>query len=264
MKHIFFLMLAIITLNSCEKVVDLEELNLDTNLAKVVIEGSVTNGVGPHVVRITKSAILSDTGANPTVDNAEVTISDNTGNSEKLISKGNGIYESKNLIGKEGVTYTLTAKVDNQIYTAMSTMPQLVKLDDIIAKLEIFGGDTTQDLTPVYLDPSTPDDTYRFILKINGKLIKQHFIINDNVLNGKVNTEHLSDLDHPILVGDEVSLTMQHVDKNVGKYYTSLYLQVDSGPGGGTTPNNPPNNISNGALGIFSAHTQHEKVIVIK
>jgi hypothetical protein len=34
-------------------------------------------------------------------------------------------------------------------------------------------------------------------------------------------------------------------------------------PGGGITPNNPPSNISNGALGIFSAHTTETRSVTI-
>jgi len=43
-----------------------------------------------------------------------------------------------------------------------------------------------------------------------------------------------------------------------------LALMSDSGPGGGTTPNNPPNNLSNGALGLFSAHTAELKKNTIR
>ena len=63
--------------------------------------------------------------------------------------------------------------------------------------------------------------------------------------------------------GDLITLKMQCIDKKVALYYTTLALMGDSGPGGGTTPNNPPTNITNGALGIFSAHTVQEKSKVL-
>jgi hypothetical protein len=65
----------------------------------------------------------------------------------------------------------------------------------------------------------------------------------------------LNDDDLDLKAGDLISLNMQCIDKHVSVFYTTLALMGDSGPGGGTTPNNPQNNISNGALGIFSAHT---------
>jgi hypothetical protein len=264
MKNIIGFILAVIILSSCEKVVELDGLNLDKNLSKIVINGSVTNGPGPHIVKITKSNLLSDALNTPTVDNAVVTLSDDVGNTETLTFNGKGIYESIKLVGQPGRTYTLEVKAENQTYTSKSTMPQFVKLDDIRTRQEIYDGDTTQDLTPVYTDPPTSGNFYRFVLKINDKLVKQNFIISDVVLNGKVNKEHLSDLEERIVPGDKVSLLMQNVDQNVGLYYITLNAITDSGPDGGATPTNPPSNISNGSLGIFSAHTVDEKIVIIK
>jgi hypothetical protein len=62
--------------------------------------------------------------------------------------------------------------------------------------------------------------------------------------------------------GDLISIEMQCVDKKVSSFYTFLTL-MGTGPGGGTTPNNPPNNISNGSLGLFSAHTVETRSVTI-
>ncbi len=90
-------------------------------------------------------------------------------------------------------------------------------------------------------------------------------VLNDEIRNGLVNTLKLeiNDDDLDFKQGDLISIEMQCIDKKVSMFYTALALMNDSGPGGGTTPNNPPNNISNGALGIFSAHTVENKSTVI-
>jgi hypothetical protein len=264
MKNIIILIGSLFILSSCEQVISLSELNLDKNLPKVVIEGNITNQAGPYFVKISRSSVLSGTTANPTVDNAQVTITDNAGNTETLTAIGNGTYQTNKLEGKIGRTYTLTVKADGQTYTAQSTMPEQVEIEEIRANTEIFGGDTTLNIVPVYRDPASFGNNYRFLLKINGNFIKQHFLMNDNVTNGKANTEHLNDLEYKLYPGDVLDLTLQHVDKNVGLYYAALYQTIDSGPGGGTTPNNPPNNISGGALGLFSAHAVHSKTYVVE
>jgi hypothetical protein len=51
-KNIIILATSLFFLSSCEKVIDLP---LDDNSTKVVIEGSITNQVGPYLVKVTKS-----------------------------------------------------------------------------------------------------------------------------------------------------------------------------------------------------------------
>ena len=47
------------------------------------------------------------------------------------------------------------------------------------------------------------------------------------------------------------------------EYWFSLMQQQGNGPGGGTTPSNPPSNFDNNALGYFSAHTTQVKQIIV-
>lgn len=248
--------------NGCEKIVDLKYKD---NSARIVITGNVTNEAGPYFVSITKSVRLTETGAYPTVDNAVVTINDDAGNSETLTPQGNGVYQTGSLRGVAGRTYTLTVEADNQIYIAQSTLQQQVSFDSIKVEQVAFAGETEYNLVPVYTDPVAKGNNYRFVLVVNGKLINQHLLQNDEVRNGLVNTFRLeinSD-DLTLKSGDQISLTMQCVDEKVGLYYQTLALMGDSGPGGGTTPTNPPNNISNGALGLFSACTAETKTVTL-
>jgi hypothetical protein len=248
---------------SCEKAVDLKYKD---NQSMVIIEGNITNEPGPYFVKITKSITLSDTGNYPAIDNAIVTISDNAGNSETLTPQGNGRYRANTLIGVPGRMYSLTVNADNQIYTAQSTMPQPVLFDSIKVEQFAFGGEIERNIIPVYTDPVAKDNNYRFILFVNNKLINQHFVQNDEVTNGIINTMRLEIDDNTVTLkpGDSITLEMQCIDKKPALYYTTLALMGDTGPGGGTTPNNPPTNISNGALGVFSAHTVQERAKVLQ
>ena len=258
MKNIVSITFIALLFTSCEKVVDLDYRG---NQSKIIVEGNITNEAGPHFVKITKSISLSETGNYPTVDNAMVTISDDAGNSEILTPQGNGVYQTTTIDGTVGRTYTLTVEAEGQIYTAQSTMPHLVPFDSIkIAEITI-GNEIERNLIPIYKDPIAKGNQYRFVLSVNNKIINQHLIQNDEIKNGLVNTLRLeiNDDDLKLKPGDLVTIKMQCIDGKVALYYTTLALIADSGPGGGTTPNNPPSNISNGALGVFSAHTVEVK-----
>jgi hypothetical protein len=262
MKNIVSITFIALLFGSCEKVVDLDYRG---NQSKIILEGNITNEAGPYFVKITKSIDLSETGNYPTVDNAMVTISDDAGNNEILTPQGNGVYQTTTISGVAGRTYTLTVEAEGQTYTAQSTMPPLVPFDSIkIAEITI-GNDIERNLIPIYKDPIAKGNEYRFVLSVNNTLINQHLIQNDEIKNGLVNTLRLeiNDDDLKLKPGDLVTIKMQCIDSNVALYYTTLALIADSGPGGGTTPNNPPSNISNGALGVFSAHTVEVKDIRI-
>lgn len=258
MKKIFSILFIALFFASCEKTV---ELKYKDNQSRIIIEGNISNEAGPYFIKITKSIPLSVIGNYPTVDNATVTISDDAGNSETLISQGNGMYRTTATSGVEGRTYTLTVNAENQTYTAQSTMPQKVLFDSIKMEKVIMMGEAEYNLIPVYNDPLAKGNNYRFVLTVNNKLINQHFTQNDEVKNGVANTQRLevNDNDLKLKTGDAVTIQMQCIDKKVSLYYTALALMADSGPGGGTTAGDPPTNISNGALGLFSAHTVETK-----
>ena len=262
MKSILSITLIALLFTSCEKTVNVD---YKANQSKLIIEGNITNEPGPYFVKITKSASLTNTENYPTVDDAMVTISDDAGNKETLIPKGNGLYSTHTLTGTQGRIYTLTVNAENEIYTAQSTMTQLVHFDSIKVENLLILGDTQYNVIPVYTDPIIKGNNYRFVLSVNNKLVKQHLVQNDEIKNGLVNTLRLeiNDNDLGLKANDTISLKMQCIDKNVALYYTTLVLMADSGPGGGTTPNNPPTNFSNGALGVFSAHTVQEKSKVL-
>lgn len=248
---------------SCEKVLDLK---YKYNTSAIVIEGNITNEAGPYYVKITRSVKLTETGDYPTVDTALVIISDDAGNIDTLTVKGNGLYQTNTISGVSERGYTLTVQTDGMAYTAQSTMPAYVPFDSVKVETVKIVGDTQYNLIPVYTDPVVSGNKYRFVLTVNDKIINQHFVQDDEVRNGVVNTLRLeiNDDDVALKKGDVVSVEMQCVDEKVALYYKTLALIADSGPGGGTTPNNAVNNISNGALGLFSAHTSARKSVIIQ
>ncbi len=262
MKHIICLILLAFLFTNCETVVDLD---YKSNQSEIVIEGNITDGEGPYYVKISQSLGLTDTTSYPPVNDAVVTVSDDAGNSEVLTFKGNGVYQTLTLEGVQGRTYTLNVETNEQTYTAQSTMPQKVAFDSIKIEEVELGGEIDYSFIPVYSDPADVSNNYRFVLSVNNELVSQHLVLNDEINNGLVNTLKLEidDDDLDFEPGCFISIEMQCIDKSVSLYYTTLALMGNTGPGGGTTPNNPPSNISNGALGVFSAHTVETQSVTI-
>ena len=250
---------------SCEREID---LNLEDQSGSIVIEGNITDQIGPYKVRITKSVAFTQTNQYPPIENAEVTISD-SGETETLQHIGNGIYLATFLQGQSGKTYTLNIKFDGKEYKAKSTMPEDVEFQGLEQDSFMVAGETSYTLLPIFVDPPALGNRYLFTYYVNDNPKKYFSEFSDNVNNGAPNQRPLilpnddEDGDVKVKVGDKITVEMHCIDDAVYTFYSAL-LQLSGGGGGGVTPTNPPSNISNGALGYFSAHTVSVKTIVIE
>ncbi|ASW73972.1 hypothetical protein IQ37_18405 [Chryseobacterium piperi] len=269
MKNTFFIILSLFLLVSCEKEIDLDLADQSGN---IVIEGNITDQPGPYIVRITKSVAFTQNNQYPAVTDAQVIVSDNTGQTETLQYVGDGKYQTTAFTGAAGRIYTLKVQAEGKQYTAQSTMPEAVPFDGLKQDSFVFGGETTYTLLPIFTDPATLGNRYLFSFTINNKPKRTIEVFSDNVNNGLVNQRPLflpnDDEDgnsHKVVVGDTIHVEMQSIDHTIFTYYSAL-LQIigGGGPGGGVTPSNPPSNINNGALGYFSAHTLSKRSAVIE
>ena len=263
LKKYFGTILMGVFLLGCEKEITLP---LDENQSMLVIDAVVTDEPGPYYVKLTKSVAVSAISKFPEVSNAKVIMKDNFGLTDTLKYTNKGIYLTNKIKGAYGYTYFLEVLLDGKKYTAQSTMPKKVLLDSLTINYFTFFSATQYSVIPMYTDPITMGNNYRFIQVINDTLDKTYHIFNDNLNNGKENQRPLnSDSDSlRVKLNDLVSVEMQCISSPTYLYYYSLRQIGGAGPGGGTTPSNPPSNIVGGALGIFSAHTVQRKQIQIK
>ncbi len=254
MQYKNFTVISLLLLSSCTK-----EINIDLNSsdAKIVIEGNISNEVGPYYVKLSKSVNFSESNIYPPISNAIVVISDNVGTIDTLIEEVSGTYKTQKTIGVPGNTYNLTVFIDGNKYTATSKMPIPVKLDSLkFGSFSGFGGDdSTYTVIPVFRDPESYGNNYRFIQTVDGELDKSYIIFNDNATNGIVNQRPIFSSDVDVRKNSEVKVEMRCVDPETYLYFYSLSQIAGNGPGGGTTPSNPPTNITGDVMGIFSAYS---------
>lgn len=260
MKQVLKICLVALLFTSCEK-----EISVDLNSSdpQIIIEGNITDEKGPYTVKISSSVNFSEPNAYPPVRGAVVTITDNTGFTETLDEKKPGQYQTVSLAGVVGRTYKLNVAINGKVYTAESTMPSKVKLDTVTFNEARLPGQVLYLPVPVFTDPIEKGNQYRFLLTVNGKEDKTYYVNNDNVNNGVVNKAPIRSADADIKLGDSVELEFRCIDQPTYLYFFTLSQIAGGGPGGGTTPSNPPNNIKgNKALGYFSAHTvQRSKLL---
>lgn len=257
-----------ILLTYCGKPVDITSM-YDTSkdadkVPPFMIEGRVTNGIGPHYVRVTKPVSIS--AKNPTyVSYAYITISDDRGNSEMLTYKENGYYYTSTLVGiNDGRTYTMTVVADGKTYTATSVMPDsTLPIDSLVARK--LDSDPSKYDVYIYakVNISFPE-YYAFQFYRNDTLLNQSNNIiqaNNSQLNGKI-----QGIDFPgtFRIGDKATFQFFSVTKEADTFYEGLNNQLGSDGGTfGTPPANVKGNIP-GALGLFQATYLREAVLVVK
>jgi hypothetical protein len=141
-------------------------------------------------------------------------------------------------------------------------MPNQVNLDSLGVSVNRFFGEERRSINVFLNDPPLTKNYYRFLLAVNGKPSENIFVFDDYFNDGKTVIRELLDFDLAPQPGDRIDVQMQCIDAFMFKYWQGID-QNESRGGATTTPANPVSNISNGALGYFSAHTKQEESVFI-
>lgn len=245
---------AVFLFYSCHKIVTLK---LNTAPAQIVIQGEITDLAGPYSVTINQTVGFYADNSFPAVSGAVVKISDNKGITDSLTETSPGVYTTHVLQGEPGNTYNLSVSAQNQNYTAVSTMPAIIPLDSVTFEATSGFGKNRINAVVNFQDPPGVQNYYQFLEYINGQLFtKQIFVFEDRLSDGKYISNQLFTDSSYLTNGDNLEVKMYCIDVNVYNYF--YQLEQSSGNGAFNTtasPANPVSNISNGAIGYFSAHT---------
>ena len=248
---------------SCEDIIDVDLRSVEPEL---VIEGTVRMGVTAEVL-ISKTKDFSGTNEYPPVTDAVVVVSDDAGNRETLHPNEAGKYVATSILGTERRTYHLSVTYDEVEYTATSYMPPRVEIDSLtIWKLPV---KDVPDPQVHFVDPPGAENQYyRYVLRINGV----QPLLQDRLEDELISTENIDGSvirqplfisyvnsgrdDDPIKQNDVVTVEMQCLDKDVYRFFETLYSV-------GEAMANPVSNIKGGALGYFGAYSFTSKDIIM-
>jgi len=259
------LMITIFVFAGCEKVIN---LNLVESKPQLVIEGLITDGVGPYTVKLSKTGSYFNEPVLPLVSKAVVVISDNLGITDTLKETKPGIYLTSKVKGIPGRTYNLSVLSENIRYTATSTMFSHVPIDSLKLRKSYsegiaIGSDGQQDarveIYCFFRDP-LEKNFYRAYIYTNGNRgYEDYKLYDDQYTNGK-QTDLQVKRAH---IGDVIRVDLFSLDKSTYEYYTTFNDLIHSNPIFGSTPMNPNTNLTNGALGFFGACAISTKTIII-
>lgn len=253
---------AIMALISCKRNIDIHVRN--SVPPSIVIEGNITNLFSLQVVTISKSIPYNSVNTFPPVSKAVVTISGNGQSYELAEGRPAGQYTIANVQGQIGQSYQLTVRIGKDtVYTATSVMPKLVPLDSLGVTTLSVGSKTVRTVSAFYRDPAGEQNQYRFIMYVNNVQVSNVFVMDDSHTDGRIVNEMLYQNNIDLKSGDKVDVEMQCIDKPMYNYWYTLSQQGGSEQSSSAAPSNPTSNISNGALGYFSAHTTERKSLVI-
>lgn len=222
---------------------DVIDLDLKDIGSHVVIEGIITDLSGPYTVKISKPVYFLSAGEFLPISDAEVIITDDSGNSETLQEGSDGYYQTHNLQGLSGKTYSLNVSIEGEEYTAISTMPEAIELDSI--EFISYG---QVSIICYFTDPAGVKNYCRLKVFQNGELAYT-YLYQDRYSDGQQIV--VDDIDILFNRGDHVEIQFLTIDKATFEYFETINdAQVTL-----VTLYNPKTNLSNNALGYFSAQT---------
>ncbi len=256
---------------SCQKVINID---LNNSSPQLVVEASISNKPGPYFVKLSQTVSFNNITTIPAVQGANVEISDSSGNGESLKELNNGVYMTSTLKGTPGQKYKLTINTGGQTYESFSYMPYPVNGLKLAINREIesrpsFGGGGIEQTLHYQVDyeindPSKYNNYYRFIVYHKNREISSRRVFDDQFHNGKIIADEFGLHDTiNFEPGDTVMIELRNIDKDTYNFFRTLR----SGIGGlsflSVSPANPISNISNNALGYFSAYSVNEGFSVI-
>lgn len=267
--HLLFLSILAIFFSSCETIV---ELDLESSPSTLVVEGFVTDQADMNYVKLTQSVPFAKDALTPSVTNAQVTVTDNAGNNIPFLHTNNGIYKpAAGFVGVPGRTYNLSINANGKTYTAASVLNPVPELD----KIWITYSDGENDeylrekgyyLSAAFTDPGNQKNYYKINIYQNGVLYEKNYgdvsVSEDRFYDGS----YVSDIDffQKFAKGDNLRMVLFSLDKPSYDFYYAVQQLIGQAGLFGRTPANVPTNISNGAVGNFTASAISTKTLEVQ
>jgi hypothetical protein len=261
MKRLIILAISAALLTSaCKKDI---HLNLQNASGLTVIEGNINDQPGPYTVLLSKTVTFYDSNNVVPISAATVIISDDAGNRDSLTEVSPGTYRTSTIVGTPGRTYYLHVYAGGKQYDATSKMNPPVAIDSIGVDLHYLGRAVIRPFIQ-FTDPLGIVNYYKSFLYVNqyipaGTILiprprKQNRVVpvNDQ-LNDGITIRTSVRADNDINLYDTLQVELDAIDKPMYDYWYTLNASTLSSQT--AAPANPPSNISNNALGYFSAYS---------
>ncbi|MCD6347451.1 MAG: DUF4249 domain-containing protein [Bacteroidales bacterium] len=256
-------------MSSCTKIIDIE---LNSALQKIVIEAKISDNHRPATLYLSRTTDFFNPSAPEKVTGALVTLSNNLDQRDTLEEISEGIYQGSTLTGQSGIKYFVKVEDGDQSYEASSSLPQKVYIDSTgFQKIEIKSphSDPGYLVSCTYTDPGDQHNYYRInASKIsrdttNHEILRRTVILDDQLFNGQQNTTSVNRR-LTFQPGDTIKIELISIDHDAFRYFNQLYDSFGMPARfSSSAPANPETNLSNGAMGYFSAQAIDQKIIIL-
>lgn len=238
------------------------EMNVDNIATFVVLNAEIEEG-RKSWIQISYSEDIDALVETPVryEENATVTLSTASGQSEMLNYKAYGVYVGSSIVGKVNETYTLTVRINEATYVATSTMFNQPGYQDGWvehgAKISTPKGGEGAAYSEQWIvnDPSNERNRYLFEWWANGvHNVVKDWSIDDNRI---VNVNEGLRMHNPTIdpsANTYLRLRAAEIDKVTYDYF-NMYEKIVRGMIGADsqTPYNPTSNFGEGTIGNFRA-----------
>ncbi|HBS86618.1 MAG: hypothetical protein A2W91_20590 [Bacteroidetes bacterium GWF2_38_335] len=286
-KIIYILFILTTVLISCEK-----EITVDLPDAedKIVIEGSIENGMFPIVI-ISRNMSYFDkvdtnTYENLLVTDATVVVTDGIITDTLMFIYP--IYIGFGIIGEIGKSYDLTVIADGKTMTATTRIPNPVPIDSIKFQKTIspeYSAQYNDSLGFIWMyakDPDTLGNCYRFFTMTNGPSRHEQLFVHpstsvtdDQYFNGRNVEFSFENGDNPYLddvepnesdtgyvkppsyyfrLGDTVIVKLSSIDPIHYNFWYTIEQQVGTDGNPFASPTTIQSNIKGGGLGVWGGY----------
>ncbi|WP_438962618.1 DUF4249 family protein [Nonlabens sp.] len=231
MKKLFTLLLLVLTITSCEDVI---ELDLNNTAPRLVIDAELElneDGTTLATVLLTRSNAFYQEEI-ITVDDAIVTVTDENGTVFNFNLVALGVYENTSLNIQPGASYTLTIIDGSDIYTATQRFVNTVPYTRV-EQNNISGFGDLVEITGFFNDPAGEENYYLFELIDHTTPSNSEIdIIDDEFSDGNeaLTVFFIDEEDLP--VGSDLTLVIRGIDRRAFTFYDTLIQQTDDGGGG--------------------------------
>ena len=274
-KFVIFIPIIYLLISACTEIIDMDLNSTDNN--RLVVEGTITDELKIHQVKLTRTSdYFVNQPASPELG-ALITISNEDTLFNLIDVDNNGIYiTDKEIAGVAGKTYLLNIQLGNgEVYTAESYLKPILPMDSI--KYEYRKSDNPFDEYLFYhinifvQEPPTTGDFYQWELYIDGihesDTLRKKSFVSDEFVNGSyIANWPVYIIEESKIINDTsvVKLQLLSISKEEYDFKLAILLETDfSGAGFSGPPANIPSNVSNGALGFFSASAVTEDSLFI-
>lgn len=257
------LLLAVLLLFGCKKVIDVD---LNEANPEVVIEANLSNTTNYAEVLLTKTGSYFGDSPIEDITGAEVIIENEFGSRFVLNEIEAGVYRADEILFPEEATYQLFVDVAGDKFESSSKLNTAVLIDSLTYYYdEGFAFLDAGYIVKIYfVDPPEIDNYYRIKVFENDTLKNDSedlIIFDDRLIDGQALEVNLRGVIFD--VNDTVSIQLISLDEGAHEYFHTFQELINVNPGS-AAPANPTSNISNGALGYFSAWSADEKTVIIE